>query len=772
MVKTPIQPSSAMTSIRRPKSLIQPVGWTQLPGGAIFVAASPDGSIWVLSSLGGGADRSIWHYVGGSWSNIPGAAMRLAVAPDGTLWAVNSAGGIYAWDGVNWSTIAGGASDITVGADGSVYVVSNQGGGSYGRGIWKYTSGSWSQLPGAAVRVAASWDTGTNMGNLVPGGVWVVNAQDSLYYYTPAFGFTQLPGGVVELSPTKNAGLFALGHDANPDHSYPIYYQDLTSGNWTAQSGAAISIASTTTTVYAVGVAGGIYAAPVVAPPDATGTIREYAVGISPNSGLHAIVAGADKNLWFTAPFVYQIAKITTSGIVTQYSSGISQTGALIGGLAAGPDGNIWFTEYYFGYPTPGATVNRVGKITPSGVVTEYSAGITLNSEVIQIAAGPDGNMWFTELSVNQIGKITTSGVVTEYSAGMTPFAGPYYITGGPDGNVWFSEVNQNINRIGKITSSGVITEYPTGASGQPGNIIAGPDGNIWFAGNGITKMTTSGVTTQYLAGTRTGGITAGPDGRIWFTAGDIDSPSIGEMTTDGVLIAQYSTGLSQYAQLIGLATGADSSIWFTDQRNNHVGRVSVAAGGTAPPPPPPPPPAGAVIANPSALAFSSTGSTFNQSATITQSGYGGPFSLSNINGTVATASIAGTTITVTPVAPGTTTLRVTGGSGQFVDVPITVSTSGALVVSPPSLTFTNVGSAFNQTIAVTQGSYTGPFALSNINGAVATAQINGSSITVTPVAGGSTTLRVTGGGGQFVDVPIGVTVSNIIVNGRVRGVR
>jgi hypothetical protein len=52
MAQTKLLPPSAMTSIRLPQSAIQPLGWTQLPGGAIYVAASPDGSLWVLSSIG------------------------------------------------------------------------------------------------------------------------------------------------------------------------------------------------------------------------------------------------------------------------------------------------------------------------------------------------------------------------------------------------------------------------------------------------------------------------------------------------------------------------------------------------------------------------------------------------------------------------------------------------------------------------------------------------------------------------------------------------
>src|SRR3954467_12232651 len=73
-------------------------------------------------------------------------------------------------------------------------------------------------------------------------------------------------------------------------------------------------------------------------------------------------------------------------------------------GIAAGPDGNLWFTEF---------NAARVGRITPAGVITEYSAGISAHSEPLGITAGPDGNMWFTELD-GQVGTITPAGLVHE----------------------------------------------------------------------------------------------------------------------------------------------------------------------------------------------------------------------------------------------------------------------------------------------------------------------------------------------------------------------
>ncbi len=72
--------------------------------------------------------------------------------------------------------------------------------------------------------------------------------------------------------------------------------------------------------------------------------------------------------------------------------------------IAAGPDGNLWFTEY---------GGNKIGKITTGGVITEFALP-TAGSQPSGIALGPDGSLWFTEYAGNRIGRITTAGAITE----------------------------------------------------------------------------------------------------------------------------------------------------------------------------------------------------------------------------------------------------------------------------------------------------------------------------------------------------------------------
>ena len=161
--------------------------------------------------------------------------------------------------------------------------------------------------------------------------------------------------------------------------------------------------------------------------------------------------------------------------------------------IAAGPDGNLWFTEN---------TGNKIGRITTVGVVTEFSLP-TATPGLESIAAGPDGNLWFTSESglANLVGRITTGGAVTEFPI-PTANSQAWGIGAGPDGNLWFAEVHAN--QIGRITPEGVITEFPIPtASSDPTQVTAGPDGNLWFterSANQIARITTAPMTPHLMA--------------------------------------------------------------------------------------------------------------------------------------------------------------------------------------------------------------------------------------------------------------------------------
>src|SRR5262249_59072898 len=132
-----------------------------------------------------------------------------------------------------------------------------------------------------------------------------------------------------------------------------------------------------------------------------------------------------------------------------------------LGGITRGPDGNVWFAVDNFNPSGP----DRIGRITPEGAITLFSAGITPDSGPVGITTGSDGNLWFTELAGQRIGRITTAGVVTEFAAGLTPGSDPGFIASGADGSLWFTEVFGN--RIGRL-------DPPLNAAGTAVHAAAG----------------------------------------------------------------------------------------------------------------------------------------------------------------------------------------------------------------------------------------------------------------------------------------------------------
>ena len=250
--------------------------------------------------------------------------------------------------------------------------------------------------------------------------------------------------------------------------------------------------------------------------------------------------------------------------------------------IAVGSDGNLWFTEFGVDFG------NRIGRITTSGVITEFPIP-TLVSQPNGIAAGPDGNLWFTETGANQIGRITTAGDITEFSIPSEDW--PSGIAAGPDGNLWFTEPADS--KIGRITTAGVVTEFSVPSSGTARNIAAGPGGDLWFtdgAGNRIGRITPGGDITEFslpTAGSAPSGIAAGPDGALWFTeAGsnrigrlDVDSvspctPDVNSLCLAGnrfkVTAAWEVTGRSGSGVSVS-ATSHSGYFWFFDPSNIEV---------------------------------------------------------------------------------------------------------------------------------------------------------------------------------------------------------
>ena len=145
--------------------------------------------------------------------------------------------------------------------------------------------------------------------------------------------------------------------------------------------------------------------------------------------------------------------------------------------ITAGADGNLWFTE---------ALVNQIGRITTHGAITEFP--LPAGGAPVGIAAGPDGNVWFTDRGVNSIGRILTQDAHTVSLFPVPPRTNMvlYFITAGPDGNMWFTDVfGEGVGRV-LVKPPNTVTEYSDPLpSAQPRDIKFGPDGTLWLAEQG-----------------------------------------------------------------------------------------------------------------------------------------------------------------------------------------------------------------------------------------------------------------------------------------------
>lgn len=361
----------------------------------------------------------------------------------------------------------------------------------------------------------------------------------------------------------------------------------------TLQNAPAVALVSSTlvaaVVITACGGGGSAIQAPSVHPSPTPTTCTagclsaEYAIPTT-GSGPSEIAAGPDGNLWFTETAGNKVAKITTAGSITEYGSHSSPFDITNGPSA---DSGLWYIDSYV---CCGIHANEINHVTTGGAITSFLLPKSLGHSsgwwkyANGLAVGSDGNLWFTGVThfyhvlrgdslTYFIGTITPGGSITNEfpisSAGDR-------ITLGPDHNLWFTE--KNANQIGRITISGVVTEFPIPTAGAgPDYITAGPDGNMWFtepAADQIGEITTAGVVTEFAiltAASAPAGIAAGPDGNVWFT--EKSSNKIGRITSSGV-ITEFPLTRS-FSGPEGIVSGPDGNLWFTEDgpQVNRIGK-------------------------------------------------------------------------------------------------------------------------------------------------------------------------------------------------------
>jgi hypothetical protein len=201
------------------------------------------------------------------------------------------------------------------------------------------------------------------------------------------------------------------------------------------------------------------------------------------NRDLVGLTAGPDDALWFTEYAGNQIGRITTASVITEYLVPTampcpirSRLGRMV------PRGLLKAATGLGESPLPGSSLStRCRPRMPYPIVPDG------------IAAGPDGALWFTEEDGNKIGRITTDGLITEYPL-PTAKSFPVGITAGPDGALWFTDGRNKILQAVFVTAS--LTVSPASSSYGTSLTFTGSA----FAPNERVRIYVSGIGSAVLA--------------------------------------------------------------------------------------------------------------------------------------------------------------------------------------------------------------------------------------------------------------------------------
>ncbi len=316
------------------------------------------------------------------------------------------------------------------------------------------------------------------------------------------------------------------------------------------------------------------------------------------------------------SPLLVVVGTPPAHAAVSVYPVPTSDAG--LGRIVTAPDGNMWFVE---------EDTNKIGRITPQGVITEFNLGETTTGEgrVIDIDAAPDGSIWVVydsgwkaarldpatgSANVTQLGAYPYGGAVrvgADNVAWVTlnyddsgilrivPGQPTVWTANAPecddvlgeatDGSMWCQGPDQDtLVKVGADANSGVTYPLPSDAT-YPMGLVGGPVGSIWFTRSSSPTMFTSpsrgsigyldqatGATQIWQTGSRSApqDIVRGPDNQMWFTNRGA-APGIGHISADGV---GAISSVGNY-EPTSLTFGPDGAIWFTDDKSKSIVRVT-----------------------------------------------------------------------------------------------------------------------------------------------------------------------------------------------------
>ena len=149
-------------------------------------------------------------------------------------------------------------------------------------------------------------------------------------------------------------------------------------------------------------------------------------------------------------------------------------------GITAGPDGNLWFTE---------SSANKIGEINPATHVIAEFAVPTANAWSLRDHGGPRRQPLVHRVTAPTRSVRSTRRPTPSPSSPSPPrMPIPMGSRAGPDGNLWFTDLSRQHRDDQPDDPRHHRVPHPLRQC-HPNWITAGPDGNLWFTDAGTNAI-------------------------------------------------------------------------------------------------------------------------------------------------------------------------------------------------------------------------------------------------------------------------------------------
>ena len=329
---------------------------------------------------------------------------------------------------------------------------------------------------------------------------------------------------------------------------------------------------------------------PATMPPaSGIGSVSRVLLSDATETATRCMAGGADGAVWvLEAGRRLQLVRVGNDGAVNAYP--IPGAGAAIGAdaqcLTVAGDGGVWVA---------GAQAASLTRFDPTTHAVSQLA-TPPGGRATEVAAGPNGVLWFDDFAAHTLGRIDASGHLTEHRLPGAVTFGPYSLTVTDDGHVWAAAtgvvvtdpvtgatLNESILEFdaeGTLLHQLAAAQSPVGAIsiGLHAYVIAtGPGGRPFFGwgpypyGVGLVRPSATVQLVGWPGGDIPSAMVLGPDGRLWFVIPNGNLQNFGYIAP-GTLAVRLFHGPKGLAPG-GLAAGPGTGVSFT-AGDNYLYRV------------------------------------------------------------------------------------------------------------------------------------------------------------------------------------------------------